>query len=267
MVASHCLRKHIPLLPRSLGAFSVLLSGTSGTCFSYIVHPFFFLSFRPPPPLLTLFLPISHLPLISLSLPTSLLLPILYIYMLCYRLNFGIPLSCLPRESRLCFTLHGLESTMSTENPWHLCPIAWVTQRLFNSEGVLIFGPQLLGLWAGDCADPLDSPYSNLSSSKSVLLEVVFEESDERVMCDDPPPQSPPTVTSSAPKPGLPPSVNRGLKKMADRDRFSRYVHIPIVTSSVTCTISSTISSYWYISNTPALQYCYGHLYMCVCSR
>lgn len=142
---------------------------------------------------------------------------------------------------------------MSTENPWKLCPIAWVTQRLFTSEGVLLFGPKLLGLWAGDCADPLDSPYCNVSSSKSVLLEVVFEESDERVICDVPPSQPPPTVTSPAPKPDvrpsrspftspapkpnvpplmattpaakpvLPPSINRGLKKMADRDRFSRY--------------------------------------------
>lgn len=207
---------------------------------------FFFLSFSHPPFLSLSLISVS----IFFSLHTPLFLPLLSSLLLCYRLNFGTPLSHLPRESRLCFTLHGLESTMSTENPWKLCPIAWVTQRLFTSEGVLIFGPKLLGLWGGDCADPLDSPYCNVSSSKSVLLEVVFEESDERVMCDVSPSKPPPTVTSSAPKPDvrpsrssltspapkpvLPPSINRGLKKMADRDRFSRYILIPIVNLGLT---------------------------------
>lgn len=209
---------------------------------------FLFLSFSHP--LFTL-IPFS-LSLISVSISFYLHTPYLLLpsLLFCCRLNFGIPLSHLPRESRLCFTLHGLESTMSTENPWKLCPIAWVTQRLFTSEGVLIFGPKLLGLWAGDCADPLDSPYCNVSSSKSVLLEVAFEESDERVMCDVSPSKPPPTVTSPAPKPDvrpsrssltspapkpvLPPSINRGLKKMADRDRFSRYILIPIVNLGLT---------------------------------
>lgn len=163
------------------------------------------------------------------SLPLTILLP---------RLNFGVPLSHLPRESRLCVTLHGLESSGSTDNPWNRFPIAWVMQRLFTSEGTLIFGPRLLGLWEGDRANPLDSPYSNITSSKCVLLELVFEDCGERVVCDDPPSQSPP---SSTPQPGPPPSIYRGLKKMADTDRFSRYCWLCVI--SLACIVECACMS------------------------
>ena len=141
-----------------------------------------------------------------------------------HRLNFGVSLSQLPREARLCLTLHGLE-TVAGGNDLNRTPVAWVIQKLFDSRGDLIFGPRLLGMWGGDeTADPLDSPYPN-TSRDAVLLELMFEDSGERVKCDD----APPTTTSHAPsssahkKGGAPPSLSyRGLKKMADRDRFSR---------------------------------------------
>ena len=139
------------------------------------------------------------------------------------RLNFGVPLSYLPRESRLCFTLHGLENSGSTERPWNRSPIAWVAQRLFNSQGVLISGPRLLGLWgADDAVDPLDSPYPNSSANKCPFLELIFDDSGERVTCDEPPPRR--SATPSPAKPGPAPSIYRGLKKMATRDRFTRYI-------------------------------------------
>ena len=78
-------------------------------------------------------------------------------------------------------------------------------------------------MWGGDeVMDPLDSPYPN-TSRDAVLLELLFEDSGERVKYEEAPP-----ITSHAPssakKPGATPSLlYRGLKKMADRDRFSRY--------------------------------------------
>jgi phosphatidylinositol-4-phosphate 3-kinase len=134
-------------------------------------------------------------------------------------LNFGVPLSHLPRESRLCLTLNGLETASSTnDQAWNRTPVAWVIQKLFDSGGVLIFGPRLLGMWGGDeVVDPLDSPYPN-TSRDAVLLELFFEDSGERVNYEEAPPNAP----SSAQKPGATPSLlYRGLKKMADRDRFS----------------------------------------------
>ena len=137
------------------------------------------------------------------------------------RLNFGVPLSHLPRECRLCCTVHGLESAITAGDPMSYTPMAWVTQRLFSCEGVLTFGPRLLGLWGDDRADPLDSPYSNMTANKSILLELVFEDYGERVVCESPPSRPPPSP-SSTPHTGPPSSIYRGLKKMAVRDRFSR---------------------------------------------
>lgn len=138
-----------------------------------------------------------------------------------HRLNFNVLVAHLPRESRLCLTLLGLENSGNTERPWNRSPIAWVTQRLFNSEGVLIFGPLLLGLWGTDDAvDPLDSPYPNTSTNKCALLELIFDGSGERVICDEPPTHS--LAKTSPARPGPAPSMYRGLKKMSTRDRFSR---------------------------------------------
>ena len=141
------------------------------------------------------------------------------------RLNFGVPLSHLPRESRLCLTLHGMETGAGGDKTtWSRTPVAWVIQRLFDCEGVLIFSPRLLGMWGAndDVIDPLDSPYQN-ASNKSVLLELMFECSGERVICDDARPRTNNT-RSPARQPEAPPTLHyRGLKKMADRDRFSRY--------------------------------------------
>lgn len=108
------------------------------------------------------------------------------------------------------------------DRTWNRTPVAWVIQKLFDSRGVLIFGPRLLGMWAGEeVVDPLDSPYPH-TSREAVLLELMFEDSGERVICEDAPP-----TTSHAPCPaqkqGAPSSLlYRGLKKMAERDRFSR---------------------------------------------
>lgn len=102
-------------------------------------------------------------------------------------------------------------------------PVAWVIQKLFDSRGFLIYGPRLLGMWGSDEAmDPLDSPYPN-TSNKSVLLELIFEDSSERVKFD----------YKSKPHPSHAPSrdntqksgtslLYRGLKKMSEKDRFSR---------------------------------------------
>ena len=105
-------------------------------------------------------------------------------------------------------------------------PVAWVIQQLFDPRGVLIFGPRLLGMWPAndDMINPLDSPYTN-TSNKSMLLELMFEDSGERVICDDEVgSRSNHAALSPTRQPEAPPGLlYRGLKKTAERDRFSRY--------------------------------------------
>ena len=202
----------------------------------------FFLFFR----LFLLFLLFLLLPLFLLCLFFLLLLPLLLLLFLSLflspspcRLNFGVPLSHLPLETRLCLTLYGLDIPNSEPSVTRT-PIAWVTQRLFDCTGGLIFGPRVLRMWCGsEPADPLDSPYSNWSAPKALLIELGFEEHGGRVICPLPPshshsshltpshfhtshPHNSQGDGTSASQLGPAPNTYRGLKKLAEKDRLSR---------------------------------------------
>ena len=43
---------------------------------------------------------------------------------------------------------------------------------LRNSPRDLLQGSRLLGMWLGEDADPLDSPYCNMHNRKSMILQV-----------------------------------------------------------------------------------------------
>ena len=93
-----------------------------------------------------------------------------------HSLEFKIHVRQLPRESRLCLSLYGLtpnnkgSAVGSTRTP-----LGWVAIQLFNFNGVLVSGTQLLGLWPESKANPVGSCASNLLHPTSVLLQVVFE--------------------------------------------------------------------------------------------
>ena len=52
-------------------------------------------------------------------------------------MNMCVPLSSLPPESRVLFTLHGLEFPGSGSK-WSRTPIAWAILRLFDCEGCVM---------------------------------------------------------------------------------------------------------------------------------
>ncbi|PIK56433.1 hypothetical protein BSL78_06677 [Apostichopus japonicus] len=79
------------------------------------------------------------------------------------------PISQLPREARLCFTLYGTAS-----NPPEKVCLGWVVVPLFNYQSVLTSGTHLLGLWPNGNANPIGTCASNLLSMDSVILQVDF---------------------------------------------------------------------------------------------
>ncbi|EDO45977.1 predicted protein [Nematostella vectensis] len=89
-------------------------------------------------------------------------------------LKFDIPVKRLPRESRLCLTLYGTKPS-SKGNPSARSALGWVALQLFNFNGVLLTGTQILGLWPDSKANPVGSCTSNLLHPNSVLLLVTFE--------------------------------------------------------------------------------------------
>lgn len=91
-------------------------------------------------------------------------------------LQFQIQVRQLPRESRLCITLYGFPLiTKGTAPHTPRVPLGWVAMQLFNFNGVLASGTQLLGLWPGSKANPVGACTSNLLHPASVLMLVEFE--------------------------------------------------------------------------------------------
>lgn len=91
-------------------------------------------------------------------------------------LQFKMQVRQLPRESRLCFTLYGVQpigkgNTLNTSRT----PLGWVALPLFDFKGVLVSGTHLLGLWPDDAANPVGTCTSNLLHPSSVILQVEFE--------------------------------------------------------------------------------------------
>ena len=91
-------------------------------------------------------------------------------------LQFKMQVRQLPRESRLCFTLYGVQpigkgNTLNTSRT----PLGWVALPLFDFRGVLVSGTHLLGLWPDDAANPVGTCTSNLLHPSSVILQVEFE--------------------------------------------------------------------------------------------
>lgn len=91
-------------------------------------------------------------------------------------LEFNIQVRQLPRESRLCLTLYGFTSmTKGTAVHTPRVPLGWVGMQLFNFNGILASGTQLLGLWPDAKANPVGACTSNLLQPTSVLILLEFE--------------------------------------------------------------------------------------------
>ncbi|XP_070562260.1 phosphatidylinositol 4-phosphate 3-kinase C2 domain-containing subunit beta-like isoform X3 [Ptychodera flava] len=87
--------------------------------------------------------------------------------------TFGVPVSKLPRETRLCFTLYGTSVNSDNKQPARKA-LGWVAVALFNFKSVMLSGSQLLGLWPDSKASPIGTCSSNLLNAKSVILQVDF---------------------------------------------------------------------------------------------
>lgn len=91
-------------------------------------------------------------------------------------LQFQIQVRQLPRESRLCVTLYGFTAiTKGTAPHTPRVPLGWVAMQLFNFNGVLASGTQLLGLWPDAKSNPVGACTSNLLHPASVLMLIEFE--------------------------------------------------------------------------------------------
>ncbi|KAJ8024046.1 Phosphatidylinositol 4-phosphate 3-kinase C2 domain-containing subunit beta [Holothuria leucospilota] len=84
-------------------------------------------------------------------------------------IELPIPISQLPRESRLCFILYGIDASSQEKTA-----LGWVLVPLFNYQSVLVSGSHLLGLWPNGKANPIGTCASNLLSMDSVILQVDF---------------------------------------------------------------------------------------------
>ncbi len=81
--------------------------------------------------------------------------------------EFDVPISHLPRETRLLFTVLGVASeSMAPE------PVGWVTLPLFDHDDVLCSGDRLLGLWTDPVPRLIGVCEPNMLDDESVLLAV-----------------------------------------------------------------------------------------------
>lgn len=83
--------------------------------------------------------------------------------------EFSVPLSHLPRETRLCVTLLG-----QADDKREPTLLAWATLALYDHIGNLRNGPQLLGLWQTQSPAPTGSCERNVQDDKSPLLVVAL---------------------------------------------------------------------------------------------
>ncbi|XP_065835429.1 phosphatidylinositol 4-phosphate 3-kinase C2 domain-containing subunit beta-like isoform X2 [Oscarella lobularis] len=109
--------------------------------------------------------------------------------------HFDIPVSRLPRETRLCLTLYGYKGVQGDDlSTGSKEPIGWVGQCLFNFRSILVSGPQLLGLWPNEKANPVGTNASNLLAPKAIILHVEFESFGDSIIYfpseETPPPES-----------------------------------------------------------------------------
>jgi hypothetical protein len=82
-------------------------------------------------------------------------------------INFDVLLSNLPLESRINFTVYGInKTTLSEEN----IVIGWVNLSLFSEERQLITGTHTLGLWISPSVDPSGIASSDNDCSNLVLV-------------------------------------------------------------------------------------------------
>eukprot|EP00794_Sanderia_malayensis_P018694 gene18694-20582_t len=131
-------------------------------------------------------------------------------------LRFGIPIKDIPRETRLCMALYGLNSprkqTSETKNRVEL---GWIGVNLFNFKGLLISGTHLFGLISGTEMNPAAACSNNIQEQTSVVLKADFEVYHTEVIFRETLVQPTSTVNNIACPSDIPPKlddlINQGL--------------------------------------------------------
>ncbi|XP_038054039.1 phosphatidylinositol 4-phosphate 3-kinase C2 domain-containing subunit beta-like isoform X2 [Patiria miniata] len=97
-------------------------------------------------------------------------------------LELPVPVSQLPREARLIFTLSGHDNSSADARNVDKTILGWVAISIFNFQGELQTGSHLLGLWADSSVNPIGTCSSNLLTQTSIILQINFEDTKHRCL-------------------------------------------------------------------------------------
>jgi len=110
-------------------------------------------------------------------------------------LAFTLPLSSIPKSTRVCFTFFVKRESVDTDAK----AIAWVNYLFIDHRSFFSTGVKFLRLWPGGHANPIGTCVDNLASINPSILKLEFEKekSSRMVKFEEVLPASPPSIKSA----------------------------------------------------------------------